>query len=61
MSNAIRLMFRTEYTDSNNRQYVSVHYWPNKDAGGAKLQEMYHKLIAARKEAAASKPASNGE
>ncbi|KAI2825290.1 chromatin-remodeling ATPase CHD1 [Aspergillus niger CBS 101883] len=42
-------------------QYVSVHYWPNKDAGGAKLQEMYHKLIAARKEAAASKPASNGE
>ncbi|PWY81934.1 hypothetical protein BO70DRAFT_292423 [Aspergillus heteromorphus CBS 117.55] len=43
-------------------QYVSLNYWPNKEAGGSKLQEMYHKLIAARKEAAATKRVtSNGE
>ncbi|KAL5341822.1 SNF2 family N-terminal domain-containing protein [Aspergillus crustosus] len=41
--------------------YVSVHYWPNKDAGGAKLQEMYHKLIDVHKKAAAVKATSNGE
>lgn len=40
-------------SDSSCRGYVSVNYWPNKDAGGAKLQEMYHKLAAAP-------PASNG-
>ncbi|KAI9928779.1 hypothetical protein AWENTII_000872 [Aspergillus wentii] len=39
--------------------YVAVNYWPNKDAGGAKLQEMYQKLSAAR-DANAAKPASNG-
>ncbi|KAL4782970.1 SNF2 family N-terminal domain-containing protein [Aspergillus varians] len=41
--------------------YVSVHYWPNKDAGGAKLQEMYHKLIDVHKKAAAAKVSSNGD
>ncbi|KAL4879527.1 SNF2 family N-terminal domain-containing protein [Aspergillus karnatakaensis] len=41
--------------------YVSVHYWPNKDAGGAKLQEMYHKLIDVNKKAAEAKSASNGD
>ncbi|EYE91202.1 chromatin-remodeling ATPase CHD1 [Aspergillus ruber CBS 135680] len=35
--------------------YVSVNYWPNKDAGGAKLREMYQKLHAH-----AVKPVSNG-
>jgi chromodomain-helicase-DNA-binding protein 1 len=44
-----------------NRHYVSVHYWPNKDAGGAKLQEMYHKLIDVHKKAAVAKAASNGD
>ena len=39
-----------------NRNYVSVHYWPNKDAAGAKLQEMYHKLIDSKKAAAAKAP-----
>ncbi|PTU22521.1 hypothetical protein P175DRAFT_0136012 [Aspergillus ochraceoroseus IBT 24754] len=41
--------------------YVSVHYWPNKDAGGAKLQEMYHKLSDVHKKAAAAKATSNGD
>ncbi|OJJ63421.1 hypothetical protein ASPSYDRAFT_53112 [Aspergillus sydowii CBS 593.65] len=41
--------------------YVSAHYWPNKDAGGAKLQEMYHKLIDVHKKAAAAKVSSNGD
>ncbi|GAB1212720.1 hypothetical protein ATERTT37_001867 [Aspergillus terreus] len=41
--------------------YVSVHYWPNKEAGGAKLRDMYQKLSAAlKKDAAEPKPASNG-
>ncbi|KAL2832116.1 SNF2 family N-terminal domain-containing protein [Aspergillus cavernicola] len=40
--------------------YVSVNYWPNKDAGGAKLQEMYHKLIDVHKKAAAAQVSSNG-
>ncbi|ODM21846.1 hypothetical protein SI65_02690 [Aspergillus cristatus] len=35
--------------------YVSVNYWPNKDAGGAKLREMYQKLHAH-----SAKPVSNG-
>ncbi|KAJ5098913.1 Chromodomain helicase hrp3 [Penicillium argentinense] len=37
--------------------YVAVHYWPNKEVGGAKLQLMYEKVKAAN-----SKPAqpSNG-
>ncbi|KAL3480248.1 SNF2 family N-terminal domain-containing protein [Aspergillus californicus] len=35
--------------------YVSINYWPNKDAGGAKLQEMYQKLVVVHK-----KPATNG-
>lgn len=38
------------------RGYVSVNYWPNKEAAGAKLQEMYQKLNAATP----AKPASNG-
>jgi len=37
------------------RDYVSVNYWPNKDAGGAKLREMYQKLHAH-----SAKPVSNG-
>ncbi|OJJ49667.1 hypothetical protein ASPZODRAFT_59242 [Penicilliopsis zonata CBS 506.65] len=40
--------------------YVAVHYWPNKDAGGSKLQEMYDKLLAAQRAAAAKKASSNG-
>lgn len=41
--------------------YVSVHYWPNKDAGGAKLQEMYHKLIEVHKKSAEHTVASKGD
>ncbi|KAJ5494397.1 SNF2-related protein [Penicillium fimorum] len=36
--------------------YVSLNYWPNKDASGAKLQQMFNKVMEASK---ASK-ASNG-
>jgi chromodomain-helicase-DNA-binding protein 1 len=38
------------------RDYVSLNYWPNKDASGAKLQQMFNKVMEASK---ASK-ASNG-
>jgi chromodomain-helicase-DNA-binding protein 1 len=41
--------------------YVSVHYWPNKDAGGAKLQEMYHKLIEVHKKSAEHTVLSKGD
>ncbi|PYI17036.1 hypothetical protein BO99DRAFT_207832 [Aspergillus violaceofuscus CBS 115571] len=37
-------------------QFVAVHYWPNKEAAGAKLQQMYQKLSAAGKPA--GKPAA---
>ena len=40
----------------DRRGYVSVNYWPNKEAGGSKLQEMYQKLNAAKP----ARPASNG-
>ncbi|KAF9892559.1 hypothetical protein FE257_001668 [Aspergillus nanangensis] len=40
--------------------YVSVNHWPNKEAGGSKLQEMYRKLAAVKKSAAVPKQASNG-
>ncbi|KAE8154926.1 SNF2 family N-terminal domain-containing protein [Aspergillus avenaceus] len=40
--------------------FVADNHWPNKDAGGAKLQEMYQKLREAQKQAAATKSASNG-
>ncbi|KAL4893936.1 SNF2 family N-terminal domain-containing protein [Aspergillus ambiguus] len=41
--------------------YVSVHYWPNKEAGGAKLRDMYQKLSAAlKKDDVEPTPASNG-
>jgi len=36
--------------------YVSLNYWPNKEASGAKLQQMFNKVMEASK---ASKP-SNG-
>ncbi|KAE8159981.1 SNF2 family N-terminal domain-containing protein [Aspergillus tamarii] len=39
--------------------FVADNHWPNKEAGGAKLQEMYRKLMAAQKVAAAV-PTSNG-
>jgi chromodomain-helicase-DNA-binding protein 1 len=29
--------------------YVAVHYWPNKEVGGAKLQLMFEKVKAASK------------
>lgn len=38
------------------RDYVSVNYWPNKEASGSKLQQMFEKVQQASK---ASK-ASNG-
>jgi chromodomain-helicase-DNA-binding protein 1 len=47
-------------TNSIARHYVADHHWPNKEAGGAKLQEMYRKLMAAQK-ASTAKPASNGK
>ncbi|KAJ5091878.1 SNF2-related protein [Penicillium alfredii] len=37
--------------------YVSLNYWPNKDASGSKLQQMYEKVMEASK---ASRKASNG-
>ena len=42
-----------------SRHFVADNHWPNKEAGGAKLQEMYRKLMAAQKVAAAA-PTSNG-
>ncbi|KAJ5135864.1 Helicase C-terminal [Penicillium bovifimosum] len=39
--------------------YVSLNYWPNKDASGAKLQQMFNKVMEASKASKASK-ASNG-
>lgn len=34
-------------TNLLNRHYVAEHYWPNKEAAGTKLHEMYKKLMAA--------------
>lgn len=52
-------LFRYTYLslpDLTCRDYVSLNYWPNKDASGAKLQQMFNKVMEASK---ASK-ASNG-
>ncbi|CAL5870909.1 uncharacterized protein PFLUO_LOCUS5150 [Penicillium psychrofluorescens] len=38
-------------------EYVSLNYWPNKEASGSKLQQMYEKVMEASK---ASKTSSNG-
>ena len=40
---------------TKTRDYVAVRYWPNKEAGGSKLQEMYHKLMAALQKQDAAK------
>lgn len=40
--------------------YVAINYWPNKEAGGTKLQEMYQKLQAAQSQTP-PKPVSNGK
>ncbi|KAH8425857.1 chromatin-remodeling ATPase CHD1 [Aspergillus melleus] len=46
--------------DTRLWHFVAVNYWPNKEAGGNKLQEMYQKLRAVKKEPTAAKPTSNG-
>jgi chromodomain-helicase-DNA-binding protein 1 len=42
---------------TESREYVSLNYWPNKEASGSKLQQMYEKVMEASK---ASKTSSNG-
>jgi chromodomain-helicase-DNA-binding protein 1 len=48
-------------TNPIKRNYVSIQYWPNKDAEGTKLRDMYHKLSELNKKAAAAKASSNGD
>ncbi|KAL2836000.1 SNF2 family N-terminal domain-containing protein [Aspergillus pseudoustus] len=40
--------------------YVSIHYWPNKDAEGTRLRDMYNRLAEVNKKAAAAQVSSNG-
>lgn len=48
-------LFSAPPTNSMDRHYVAEHYWPNKEAAGTKLHEMYKKLMAA------TNAASNGK
>ena len=34
-------------SDGKHRDYVAIHYWPNKEANGKQLMELYGKLVAA--------------
>lgn len=36
-------------SDLTLRDHVSLNYWPNKDASGAKLQLMFNKVMEANK------------
>lgn len=45
----------TSRSNLDYRDHVSLNYWPNKDASGAKLQLMFNKVMEASK---ASKPAN---
>ena len=45
--------------NKKNRDYVSANYWPNKEASGTKLQQMFDKVMAASK-AENGKAATNG-
>lgn len=42
------------------RDYVSANYWPNKEASGSKLQQMFDKVMEATNKAESEKKASNG-
>lgn len=46
-----------ETANTFSRDYVSVNYWPNKEASGSKLQQMFEKVQQASTKA--PKP-SNG-
>jgi chromodomain-helicase-DNA-binding protein 1 len=35
--------------DLKFRDYVSANYWPNKEASGSKLQQMFDKVMEASK------------
>lgn len=36
-------------SNMKSRDYVSANYWPNKEASGSKLQQMFDKVMEASK------------